>query len=205
MNERGKPHALGRPLTSVVKTPDLDQISIPRWPPPPTSTLWRSHHRPGMGVRPALAAWTCSRLVSRKVVTVPMCSRVEACAAGHAEARWRGQQLDGVGSLLFASLSLHIRGWRRVQRRLLSFAVLIFDTQKLRRNWTSMLEKKFTPRGFPAPGGAPLQYTSQQIEHPLVLLAKKSFTKSRAPLKQRPLVRQGKESGDSQQNLFFLL
>jgi hypothetical protein len=59
-----------------------------------------------------------------------------------------------------------------------------------------MLEKKFSPRGFPAPGGAPLQYTSPQVEHPLVLLAKKSFMKSREPLKPRPQVKYDKKLGN---------
>lgn len=50
----------------------------------------------------------------------------------------------------------------------------------------SMLENKFTPRGFPAPGGAALQYTHAQIEHPLVLLDNKSFKKAKNPFNLRP-------------------
>jgi len=46
-----------------------------------------------------------------------------------------------------------------------------------------------TPRGFPAPGGAPMQYTKAHIRHPLVLLANKNSGEDkdeRAVLKQRP-------------------
>ena len=111
-NPRGQPHSLGRPRTSIVITPDncLSQSSLPRWPPPNTSTSWRTHNRA--------------------------------------------------------------------------------PTESTRKNvpggtWQSSIERKFTPRGFPAPGGAPLQYQRTQITHPLEILAEASMTKEKAPLHDR--------------------
>ena len=84
VNPRGLPHSLGRPATTITSTPDF---TVPRWPPPPNSTLWRTHGN---------------------------------------------------------------------QRNVLEL-------------------NKMTPRGFPAPGGAPLQYTKAHIRNPLEKLAESSL------------------------------